>query len=257
MEVTALCVTLLVTVFLQRGAHAQRVDEGFWIVPTRLQLFEYEPVSFKCISFDGSTGWNISRKGKTGISTCGVSKWGTLIESSCTIRGAFQDDSGEYWCEAGGGKRSNSVNVTVSAGSVILESPALPVMEGDDVTLRCRNKTTSSTLTAEFFKDGRLMRSSSTGNMTINSVSKSDEGLYRCRISGAGESPESQLAVTAPHAESHPSSDHTILIFRNIIPLVLMAPLLLLLLLALLHSGKLRGKQQNLRSTQNTIKEAE
>ncbi|XP_049922778.1 low affinity immunoglobulin gamma Fc region receptor II-like isoform X2 [Epinephelus moara] len=205
-----------------------------------------------------STGWNISRKGKTGISTCGVSKWGTLIESSCTIRGAFQDDSGEYWCEAGGGKRSNSVNVIVS---VILESPALPVMEGDAVILSCRNKTTSSTLTADFYKDGLLFRSSSTGNMTINSVSKCDEGLYRCRISGAEESPESRLTVRAPHAETHPSSDHTVLIFRNIIPLVLMAPLLLLLLLllllALLHGGKLRGKQQNLRSTQNTIQEAE
>ncbi|KAL7375850.1 hypothetical protein ABVT39_025342 [Epinephelus coioides] len=34
--------------------------------------------------------------------------------------------------------------------------------------------------------------------MTISSVSKSDEGLYRCHISGAGESPESRLTVTVP-----------------------------------------------------------
>ena len=82
-----------------------------------------------------------------------------------------------------------------SAGSVILESPALPVMEGNPVTLRCRNKTPSTNLTADFYKDGLFNRSSSTGEMIIYSVSKCDEGLYKCNISGAGESPESWLAV--------------------------------------------------------------
>ena len=84
-------------------------------------------------------------------------------------------------------------NLCFPAGSVILESPVLPVMEGNDVTLSCRNKTTSSNLTADFYKDGRLIRSSSTGEMTIHSVSWSDEGLYKCDISGAGGSPESWL----------------------------------------------------------------
>ncbi len=82
-----------------------------------------------------------------------------------------------------------------SGGHVILDSPVLPVMEGDDVTLSCREKTSSSDLTADFYKDGLLMGSSSTGNMTIHSVSKSDEGFYKCSISGA-ESPDSRLTVT-------------------------------------------------------------
>ncbi|XP_078020549.1 uncharacterized protein LOC144459781 isoform X1 [Epinephelus lanceolatus] len=56
----------------------------------------------------------------------------------------------------------------------------------------------ASNFPADFYKDGRLIERSSTGNMTISSVSKSDEGLYRCHISGAGESPESRLAVTVP-----------------------------------------------------------
>eukprot|EP00064_Thunnus_orientalis_P020778 superscaffoldBa00005910_g20926 len=86
-------------------------------------------------------------------------------------------------------KKSNS-----TTGSVILESPALPVMERDDATLHCRNKTTSNFI-ADFFKDGNLIRSSSAGNMTIHSVSKSNEGLYKFNISGAGESPESWLTV--------------------------------------------------------------
>ncbi len=78
---------------------------------------------------------------------------------------------------------------------MILESPVLPVREGTNVTLRCRKKTTSSRLPADFYKDGLLMGSSSTREMTIHNVSKSDEGLYKCRISDIGESPESWLAV--------------------------------------------------------------
>ena len=80
-----------------------------------------------------------------------------------------------------------------SGGSVILESPAVPVMEGESVTLICRNQT--STLSADFYKDGRLIRSSSSGNITIHRVSKSDEGLYKCNISDGGQSPDSWLAV--------------------------------------------------------------
>ena len=78
---------------------------------------------------------------------------------------------------------------------MILDSPVLPVMEGNKVTLRCRNKMASSNLTADFYKDGLLVGSSSTGEMIIHSVSKSDEGLYKCLISDGGESPERWLAV--------------------------------------------------------------
>ncbi|XP_038839697.1 low affinity immunoglobulin gamma Fc region receptor II-a-like [Salvelinus namaycush] len=104
-------------------------------------------------------------------------------------------DSGVYWCESGSGEHSNAVNITVHAGAVILESPALPVTEGDSVTLRCRYQGTPSNLTADFYKDGSLIRTETTGEMTIPAVSKSDEGLYKCTNS-EGESPESWMTVT-------------------------------------------------------------
>ncbi|KAG7231647.1 hypothetical protein INR49_010778 [Caranx melampygus] len=76
-------------------------------------------------------------------------------------------------------------------------------MEGDDVTLSCRSSiTSSSNLTTDFYKDEVFIRSSSTGNMTIHSVSRSDEGLYRCNISGAGGSPGSWLSVRVRSAET-------------------------------------------------------
>ncbi|XP_049923090.1 low affinity immunoglobulin gamma Fc region receptor II-a-like isoform X2 [Epinephelus moara] len=223
MEVTALCLTLLMNVLLLLCAHHQEVESAVLHVdPNRLQFFEYEPVTLHC---EGPKGEELSCKSTNTLKSTG---------SSCTIKNVFPEDGGEYWCEGkGGGRRSNSVNITVTAGSVILESPALPVKEGDAVTLRCRNKTTSSTLTAEFFKDGRSKGSSSTGNMTVHHVSKSDEGLYKCSISGAGESPGSRLAVTGDHKETTPTSSSST-------PWIVTTLLLLVLLMVVgaLHLGK-------------------
>uniref|UniRef100_A0A3B4WFJ9 Ig-like domain-containing protein n=1 Tax=Seriola lalandi dorsalis TaxID=1841481 RepID=A0A3B4WFJ9_SERLL len=157
--------------------HFSRTQFDWWL----LQFFEYERVTFTC---EGLFDCKVGHRSKSNIST-----------SSCKITSVYSDDSGEYWCEAGFGNRSNTINITVTAGSVILESPALPVTEGDNVTLRCRNKTPASDLNAGFYKDGVFIRNSTTGNMTIHNVSKSNEGLYKCNISGAGESAESWLTV--------------------------------------------------------------
>ncbi|XP_078020550.1 uncharacterized protein LOC144459781 isoform X2 [Epinephelus lanceolatus] len=100
----------------------------------------------------------------------------------------------------------------------------------------------ASNFPADFYKDGRLIERSSTGNMTISSVSKSDEGLYRCHISGAGESPESRLAVTAYQEETRPPVSYSprvsSLLWMTVT--LLLVALLLLLMLRLLYM-KLRG----------------
>nr|XP_033962402.1 high affinity immunoglobulin gamma Fc receptor I-like [Pseudochaenichthys georgianus] len=106
-------------------------------------------------------------------------------------------DSGEYWCESTGGSTSNTVTITVSGGSggsVILQSPALPVTEGDDVTLTCRTKMADPP-SADFYKDGVSIRNGSDGHMTLLHVSRSDEGLYKCSFQGK-ESPWSRLSVS-------------------------------------------------------------
>uniref|UniRef100_A0A3P8TNT5 Ig-like domain-containing protein n=1 Tax=Amphiprion percula TaxID=161767 RepID=A0A3P8TNT5_AMPPE len=159
------------------------------IVPSRLQLFEHSSLYINCEGFNTSTGWTVLSKTKGKVSTC-ISGWSSI----CTIKPALLSDSGEYWCE-GGGERSNAVNITITDGAVILESPVLPVMEGGNVTLRCRTKMTSSAHIADFFKDGRHIGTSTTAEMTIGRVSMSDEGLYSCSISEFGESPQSWLTV--------------------------------------------------------------
>uniref|UniRef100_A0A4W5KYW5 Ig-like domain-containing protein n=1 Tax=Hucho hucho TaxID=62062 RepID=A0A4W5KYW5_9TELE len=92
------------------------------------------------------------------------------------------------------------VYILYTAGAVFLESPALPVTEGDSVTLRCRYQGTPSNFTAVFYKDRSLIRTETTGEMTIPAVSKSDEGLYKCTNS-EGESPESWITVTGDRVE--------------------------------------------------------
>lgn len=93
-----------------------------------------------------------------------------------------------------------------SAGSVILESPVHPVMEGEVVNLYCRNKTTSSNFTAYFYKDNLLIGTSFEGEVTVQNVSKSHKGFYKCKIHGVGESSESWLAIKSKHSTKDMSS---------------------------------------------------
>ncbi|XP_076737173.1 low affinity immunoglobulin gamma Fc region receptor III-like [Maylandia zebra] len=166
------------------------------VSPSSSQFFKGDFVSLSCEEDDSSAGWTLRRNtSKQQRTQCG-DEWGTSVNSSCDISYTVERDSGVYWCESREGPISNMVNLTVTGGSVILQSPVLPVMEGDDVTLLCKTKTTPSNLPAAFYKDGSLIRKQPTGHMTIQHVSRSDEGLYKCNISGHGESPSSWITVT-------------------------------------------------------------
>ncbi|XP_033984197.1 Fc receptor-like A [Trematomus bernacchii] len=163
------------------------------VTPSSSQVFEDEPVSLRCE--DASDGWTVMRNtGNKNRAECGVD-WGRSAGSSCNISSMDPTDSGVYWCESTEGSTSNTITITVSGGSVILQSPVLPVMEGDDVTLTCRTKMADNLL-ADFYKDGVFIRTESDGHMTLHYVNRSDEGLYKCRVQNEGESPKSRLSVS-------------------------------------------------------------
>ncbi|CAK6974747.1 uncharacterized protein LOC121889065 [Scomber scombrus] len=112
-------------------------------------------------------------------------------------------------------------------------------MEGDDVTLRCKTKT--SNLPADFYKDGSLIRTEPTGHMTIHHVSKSDEGLYKCNSSSHGESPSSWISVTEkPTTTSPPSSSSS----PHLSVLWFVPPVCGLVLLVLLVRGCVQRKHE-------------
>ncbi|KAM8746840.1 peroxidasin-like [Acanthopagrus schlegelii] len=99
----------------------------------------------------------------------------------------------------------------------VLEIPEFTLFEGESVILRCKHRTTRRTMTATFYKDGSLIkmdrnhRSSTTGEMTIDPVSVSDEGWYKCQFADGTESEEKELRVKAGTA--------TLTADRTIIPL--------------------------------------
>ncbi|XP_050925622.1 Fc receptor-like protein 5 [Lates calcarifer] len=127
MEVTALCFRLMMLQLIllrtqAQNSYTQKTDADFLrITPNRLQYFEFEPVSFECVGFGGLSDLRVIRKTKEFKPVCDIKR--TSMGSFCKIERAYPSDSGEYWCETKEGERSSTVNITVTAGSVILESP--------------------------------------------------------------------------------------------------------------------------------------
>ncbi|XP_071401729.1 Fc receptor-like protein 1 isoform X2 [Centroberyx affinis] len=202
MEITMLCLIFCLNTLSSSGTKDEKVS--IRVIPGRSQFFKYSSVSLGC---ESSAGGNTVKRNTSfrRQDSCSCS-WGRFNGSFCTISDLYPEDSGLYWCETESGECSHAVNITVTAGSVILESPVLPVMEGDAVTLNCTTDIPSN-LPAGFYRDGFFIRTGSTEEMTIHSVSKSDEGFYKCSISGVGESPESWLAVRAsPPAAPPPAA---------------------------------------------------
>uniref|UniRef100_A0A8C8ELN7 Ig-like domain-containing protein n=1 Tax=Oncorhynchus tshawytscha TaxID=74940 RepID=A0A8C8ELN7_ONCTS len=177
--------------------------------PNTTQHFTSKSLSLICELKGNSTGWRLKRHTETAWRSECPSTWRSITESTCTITSLTTWYSGVFWCESGSGENSNAVNITVNGmsivqhslifhkyGDVILESPVHPVTEGDSVTLTCtfRHQGTNPKLNTDFYKDGTLIKNETTGEMTIPTVSKSDEGFYKCK-SGEGESPESWVTV--------------------------------------------------------------
>ncbi|XP_025761747.1 Fc receptor-like B isoform X1 [Oreochromis niloticus] len=126
--------------------------------PISSQFFKEKSLSLSCEGAENSAGWTLRRSTLEGQTHCGET-WGRWSNSSCKISMTLPWDSGVYWCESREGPISNMVNLTVTGGSVILQSPVLPVMEGDDVTLLCKTKTTPSNLPAFSCSAPRLWNS--------------------------------------------------------------------------------------------------
>ncbi|XP_067381245.1 sialoadhesin-like isoform X1 [Channa argus] len=187
MEITSLCLILSATLIIQ---------------PDRSQFFRYENISLSCAGSADFNKWTVRRNTSTKTSQTCRGDFGDPQESSCILNDIYTIDSGLYWCESEDGNEcSNTLNIIVAAGAVILESPALPVTEGDEVTLRCSHKKRfdpqpTSDFSATFFKDGVFIGTDAEGKMILPSVKQSDEGFYKCKHPTEGESAESLLVVT-------------------------------------------------------------
>ncbi|XP_053342661.1 carcinoembryonic antigen-related cell adhesion molecule 1-like [Clarias gariepinus] len=165
------------------------------INPSRTQHFTGDSLSLSCEDQSNSTGWTVRRyiHNKRALD---CEMWGSVNGSTCNISSLSVSYTGVYWCECESEENSNPVNITVHDGDVILESPVHPVTEGHPLTLRCLYRSTnSSNLRADFYKNGSVLQTQTTGEMIIHKVLKSDEGFYHCKHSERGESPKSWVPV--------------------------------------------------------------
>ncbi|XP_053486030.1 Fc receptor-like protein 5 [Ictalurus furcatus] len=162
------------------------------INPSRTQHFTADSLSLSCEDQSDSTGWTV--RGYTHSET--VSDCSSVSGSTCNISSLSTSHTGVYWCQSESGGRSNPVNITVHNGDVILESPVHPVTEGRPLTLRCLHHNSKiSDSGVDFYKDYSVLQSQTTGEMTISTVSESDEGFYHCKHPERGESPKSWVSV--------------------------------------------------------------
>ncbi|XP_058874338.1 Fc receptor-like protein 5, partial [Acipenser ruthenus] len=169
--------------------------------PAWTQIFPADTVTLRCEVEGGSAGWGFKQY-RDGREEAGCSdQYSRRYGDSCTISTAQYNHSGVYWCEsASGQERSNAVNLTVSNQWVILQTPLQPVIEGDSLTLRCRVRTNYTFTRIVFFKDNEEIQSQNNKELSVDRVSKSDEGSYKCRamwISStySGDSAEVQVSV--------------------------------------------------------------
>uniref|UniRef100_A0A3B1JNB3 Ig-like domain-containing protein n=1 Tax=Astyanax mexicanus TaxID=7994 RepID=A0A3B1JNB3_ASTMX len=159
---------------------------------------------------------------------CEKQRWGSVTGFTCSFSSLSITDTGVYWCESESGGSSNPVTITVHSEDVILESPVHLVTEGDPLTLRClyRNPK-SSYLTTFFYKDDLLLQTSTTEEMIIPTVSKSDEGLYHCKIPEKGKSPQSWISIRGASASEAPFSELHLLSFSMAASPYLLATIIL------------------------------
>ncbi|XP_051237302.1 uncharacterized protein LOC127352715 [Dicentrarchus labrax] len=191
MEITSLCLLLCFT----------PLAAALSISPNRSQFFQYEKIYLRCEEKVNSSGWMVKRNTSASISEVCKRGWAIPGNSSCKIEYTDETDTGVYWCESEQREYSNSINITVTDGVVILESPSLPVAVGDKVTLRCSykeedQKKSTSDFSAAFYR-ANVFIGAEKGEIILQSVSKSDEGFYECEHPRKGKSKRSWLAVRA------------------------------------------------------------
>ncbi|KAK3566643.1 hypothetical protein QTP86_001846 [Hemibagrus guttatus] len=223
------------------------------INPSRTQHFTNDSLSLSCVDQSNSTGWTVRRYTHSErVLDC--SHWGSVTGSTCNISFLSTSYTGVYWCESESGENSNPVNITVHDGDVILESPVHPVTEGHPLTLCCLyHNPNPSNLRADFYKDGSVLQNQTTGEMIIQTVSKSDEGFYHCKHPERGESPKSWFSVRPLSSQDNGGSNGGTVGLVVGLGFLLMA---FLILMILLWSCKRKKGSSNIYATVDEAGEA-
>ncbi|XP_055085192.1 neural cell adhesion molecule 2-like [Periophthalmus magnuspinnatus] len=163
------------------------VSENVILESPVLPVMVGDNVTLRCI-----TNTNLEPSTKFDFYKDGV-RVDTSSSGELTLYNISLSDQGLYKCNISENEFSTENWLQVKA--VLLECPDQPVMEGEKVTLFCRDKMAAANYTSFFYKDDEMIGNSSSGKLTLNRVSKMDEGVYKCQTSEDRESEEQWLAV--------------------------------------------------------------
>ncbi|XP_054912084.1 uncharacterized protein LOC129376493 [Poeciliopsis prolifica] len=177
------CAPLDCDAMLDCACDAMRRDALSFSREPLSQFFRYESAAFSlsCDLQEDAAAWTIKRNTSKQINSLCPAYTAGRNDSACLLTELYEMDSGVYWCESEAGKISNTINITVT-----------------------ERGTLSGNISSAFYKDELLIGESVRGSITLQRVSKSDQGLYKCHVSGVGESPDSFLTVRG-FPESPPS----------------------------------------------------
>ncbi|XP_028856790.1 low affinity immunoglobulin gamma Fc region receptor II-like isoform X2 [Denticeps clupeoides] len=158
--------------------HSQAPPRATLTVAPQSPVWTGDTVTLRC-EVASLTGWRYKwYKGRSQTAVSQSDRYNRTGDT-LTIRGAAESDQDQYWCQ---GERD-----TRPTSSLISAHLTLAVKEPSD-------------LTADFYKDGVLLQTRSTGQMTIPVVSKSHEGFYQCKHREMGESLETWFSVISADA---------------------------------------------------------
>ncbi|XP_051996850.1 uncharacterized protein LOC127653988 isoform X2 [Xyrauchen texanus] len=192
---------VLFSSFLMHGVSKEMPPASLEVWPDSRQHFRGDQLSLHCSVNDGnSTGWMLKRLQGTEVKSGCLQLNGTASIDrpiECHFIDINSKNSGMYWCEGPAeDKRSKTINITVSYGEVILFSPVHPVMKGGTATLQCKSLLYKVSQTV-FYKNGVNFLSLNGTEMTIENVTKADEGFYKCAFANSSlESSEIWLSRT-------------------------------------------------------------
>ncbi|KAM9426679.1 Fc receptor-like protein 5 isoform 2-T2 [Pholidichthys leucotaenia] len=193
--------------------------------PDRGQHFTSESITLTC---DGnSTEWRVRSFSEDGPLQC--PSVGTMTRFTCDIS-RLKSKNAVFWCESASGEFSNAVNITGQADDdgIILVSPVHPVTEGTSVILSCSLREQKLLSNVFFYRNDKLIQNGSGGELNISSVSKSNEGFYKCQHSRQ-MSPRSWMSVKGvlrPRSSSYP----VFLIVGSVFGIILVITALLILM---------------------------
>ncbi|KAK7910012.1 hypothetical protein WMY93_014696 [Mugilogobius chulae] len=178
------------------------------IHPDRSYFFRYDNVSFSCsgpphLSEHLRQTTRVFRNASSQQLAPCESGWGIVDGHTCTIEELFTLDSGVYWCGTERNQTGDSINITVTSDPVLLSVPIYPILLGTSVTLAClSNHPNNNKFEASFFRDADFLGIKPSATLTLPSVTRKDEGLYRCEIASRGRSKQVPLRISSENVHA-------------------------------------------------------